>query len=117
MIFKDNKHELFYNNFLVKANVKEKDFERKSLFYLLALFTETRGHINDLYDFKNNWIKFDGLNKGWQTGGTSKITKLAFNLYNGYHGENGEDFSPLTLFSVSEDNRIYLLEAIKLRFN
>lgn len=117
MIFKNEEHKKYYEIFKSKACLSDFDRERKSLFYLLSILSETRNNINDLYDFKNNWIKHEGLNKCWQTGGTIKITKLAFNLYNGWHGEDGEDYSPLELFSVSEDNREYLLEAIRIRFS
>lgn len=117
MKFKDRQHELGYKELTLKAGVKEWDKERQTLFYLLSLFEETRNHITDLYNFNENWIEFEGLEKGWQTGGTTKVTKLAFNLYNGWNGEDSEDYSPLHLFSVSDNNREYLLEAIKIRFS
>ncbi len=117
MIFKNREHELSYGEFKARACVREDDKERQSLFYLLSLLEETRKNINDLYDFKGNSIKFQGLSKGWQTGGTRRITKLAFNLYNGWYGEDGEDYSPLHLFGVSDDNRKYLLESIMIRFS
>lgn len=117
--FKDAEHEEGYNKFIEKAEVQELDKERLSLFYVLSLFNETRKHIEDLYDFQGKCIKLDGLNKGWQTGGTTKATKLAFNLYNnwrGYDGE-GEDYSPLEIFSVSTEYRNYMLLAVQLRFS
>lgn len=117
MIFKNREHASFYEEFNLRACVLEEDRERQSLFYLLSLLEETRKNIDDLYNFKDDRIKFEGLNKGWQTGGTTKITKLAFNLYNGWYGDDGEDYSPLHLFNVSDDNRKYLLEAIKIRFS
>lgn len=117
MIFKDARHELSYKKLNTRAGVKEWDKERKSLFYLLSLFEETTNQITDLYNFEENCIKIEGLNKGWQTGGTTKVTKLAFNLYNGWHGEDGENYSPLHLFSVSDDNREYMLEAVRIRFS
>lgn len=82
--FRDVQHEESFNNFMKKAEVEDWDKERTSLFYTLAIFEETRNHINDLYDFKENCMKCEGLNKGWQTGGTTKATKLAFNLFNNF---------------------------------
>lgn len=117
MIFKNEEHKKAYEEFKLKARVRERDTERQSLFYLLSLLEDTRNHINDLYNFKDNWIDFEGLTKSWQTGGTTKITKLAFNLYNGWHGEDGENYSPLHLFNVADDNREFLLEAIRIRFS
>lgn len=117
MIFKNEEHKKSYEEFKLRACISEFDKERKSLFYLLALLEETRNNINDLYDFENNWIKHEGLNKGWQTSGSIKVSKLAFNLYNGWKGEDGDDYSPLELFSVSDENREYLLESIRIRFS
>lgn len=117
--FKDAEHEEGYNKLIAKAEVQEWDKERLSLFYVLSLFDETRKYIEDLYDFQGKCIKLDGLTKGWQTGGTTKATKLAFNLYNnwrGYDGE-GEDYSPLEIFSVSTEYRNYMLLAVQLRFS
>lgn len=116
-MFKSKEHEAAYKEFILKAHVSDGDAERKSLFYLLSLLEDTREHINDLYDFKENWIKPEGLNKGWQTGGTTKITMLAFNLYNGFNDEDN-DYSPLNLFSgVDSSNREYLLQSIRIRFS
>lgn len=116
-MFKDEKHKEYYEKFISKAGISKFDKERKSLFYLLSLLDETRNNIKDLYDFENNWIEHEGLNKGWQTSGSIKVSKLAFNLYNGWSGEDGDNYSPLELFSVSDENREYLLEAIRVRFN
>jgi hypothetical protein len=116
--FKDLDHAKAYEEFITRARVSKTDMERHSLFYVLALFGETRNHINDVYNFDDNCIEFEGLNKGWQTGGTTKATKLAFNLYNNFRGvEPGEDYSPLELFSVSEEYRNYLLYAVQIRFS
>ncbi|MBU3114784.1 DUF6075 family protein [Clostridium lacusfryxellense] len=117
--FRDVQHEEGFNNFIKRAEVQDWDKERISLFYTLAIFEETRNHINDLYDFKENCMKFEGLSKGWQTGGTTKATKLAFNLFNNYRGEEREkeNFSPLELFSLDTDYRNYMLMAVQIRFS
>ncbi|WP_410506340.1 DUF6075 family protein [Haloimpatiens sp. FM7315] len=72
-----------------------------------------------MYDFEENCIRLDGLNQGWQAGGTTKATKLAFNLYNNWRGEDREheDYSPLELFSVATEYRNYFLVAVQLRFS
>ena len=90
-----------------------------SVLRMLPLFEETRRHINDLYDFEENCMKFEGLKKGWQTGGTTKATKLAFNLFNNYRGEDREkeDYSPLELFSLDTDYRNYMLMAVQIRYS
>lgn len=118
MRFKDELHEEYFRKFIKDAEVPMYDRERVSLFYIFSLIDETRKHINTLYDFNERCIKLSGLNEPWQTGGTTKATKLAFNLYNGYRGEDreNEDFSPLTVFSISDEYRDYLLMAVQIRF-
>ncbi|MCB2362255.1 DUF6075 family protein [Clostridium estertheticum] len=117
--FRDVEHEKGFNNFMKKAEVENWDKERTSLFYTLAIFEETRKNINDLYDFKENCIKFKGLTKEWQTGGTAKATKLAFNLFNNFRGEDreSENYSPLEIFSLDTDYRNYMLMAVQIRFS
>lgn len=117
-MFINKEHEDTYNLFVKKSNIYSDDTERKSLFYLLAMLPDTRKHIKDLYDFKNNCIKLDGLNKGWQTSGTIAVTRLAFNLYNGFRGEDNSicRVTPLDIFSSLDGEYLeYMLRAIKLR--
>lgn len=116
--FKDDKHKEGFNTFIKLANINQADVERICLFYLLSLFNETRNNINGLYDFKGNGIMIAGLNEGWQTGSTRRVTKLAFNLYNNFRGEDveNENYSPLELFSVPDEYRKYMLYAVDIRF-
>ena len=104
------------------------DIERKALAYLFALDTVCFDHIRDLYDFSDNCILLNGLDKGWQTGTSKRTTRLAFNLYNShcsdgetYIGSDGiEDnlpsacYSPAFLFCCEYAK--YYVEAIKIRF-
>lgn len=115
--FKDSEHKEGYYDLISRAKVQDWDKERLSLFYILALFQETRTHINDLYNFKENCIRLEGLDNGWQTGGTRKATKLAFNLFNNWHGEEGDNYGPLEIFSLSTEYRNYMLLAVQLRFS
>lgn len=122
MKFKDEAHQKFYLDFINKANVKPGDVERKSLFYLLAMFDDTRRHINSLYNFKENRIIPDGLNQPWQTSGTIACTRLAFNLYNSFTGfeeDEASKYSTIDIFAYagSKLNLEIFLEAIKIRFN
>lgn len=116
--FKDVEHEKSFNDFIHRARVSSGDIERICLFYLFALMKETRTHIDDLYDFKTGCMKPDGFNHGWQTSGSVRITKLGFNLFNNYRGEDREreDYSPLEIFCISEDYREYMLYAVQMRF-
>lgn len=121
MIFKDLEHEEFYNKVVEQTN-SSNDPYRKALFYTLGLTEPTRRNIDSLYNFKERCIDFNGLRNGWQTGTTTKVTRLAFNLYNGFAGSTGDDdhnddpenYTPYNLFDTGL--MIYMFEAIKLRY-
>ena len=89
-----------------------------TLAYLLTLDNVTRGHIDDLFNFVDDSIKPEGINKAWQTGTSKKTTRLAFNLWNGCSSDGEDDTSPLytpaELFCTSYAR--YYYEGIKLRY-
>jgi len=118
-MFVDKDHENSFKEFMKRAHVTNEDTERRSSLYLLALNPETRKHIIDLYDFKNNCILLTGLNNAWQTGSSIAITRLAFNLYNGFIGEDEScKVTPLHIFSHINNNCWdYVMFGIKLRWN
>lgn len=118
MVFESEEHKVAYLAFIKKAKVKN-DRERKSLFYLLALMQDTRKQINNIYNFEDNSINIKSLNSAWQTGGTTALTKLAFNLYNGFNGQEQIDkfINPLDLFSSLDKKYFkYLFKAVEIRF-
>lgn len=108
--------------------LKHSDPERVALAYLLALNTDCRNHINDLYDFEERIILVEGLEKAWQTHTSLKTARLAFNLYNGYcydsqtyKGSDGQErdlpseyYSPAHLFACSYAP--YFWQVIKIRY-
>ena len=124
--FRDEDHERNYN--FILDMMPYSDIERKALAYLFALDTVCFEHIRDLYDFSDNRILLNGLDKGWQTGTSGRTTRLAFNLYNGYCsdretyiGSDGTEdslpsayYSPVYLFCC-EYAKFYV-EALKIRF-
>ena len=119
MLFRDGIHKHNYYVYLQADRVREDDFERKALFYLLALTEETRKNIHQLYDFENHFIDFKGMQQSWQTSGSKIICKLAFNLYNSYRGEGDDPYcciTPADLF-YNDELRLYMIEALKLRYN
>lgn len=122
MVFKDKLHEEFYKTNIMRTN-SSSDPYRKALFYTLGLTDETRNNINTIYNFKERCIEIDGLNSGWQTGTTKKVTRLAFNLYNGMVHDCDADFEINKVsqyYSVDEifccSLAPYFFEAIKLRY-
>ena len=77
--FKNKEHEKFYNTYLSKCRYQ--DAYHKSLVYCLGLSEDTRRNVNRIYDFKTGFIKPECLQEGWQTSGSEKIVRIAFNLY------------------------------------
>ena len=79
IIFKNRQHENFYNEYLEKRRYK--DVYHRALVYCLGIDRDTREHIDSIYDFNAGLVKPECLHEGWQTSGSAKIVRLAFNLY------------------------------------
>lgn len=127
MRFIDNEHKSFYEQRVTD------DIYRNAFFYLVGICPDTRGNLSSLYDEKEKTIKPESIHAGWQTGGTVRITRLAFNLFSDVtptairFNEDGsakpyneEDYKECALYSAVEifDSPYapYFWEAIKLRF-
>ena len=108
--FKNSEHEKFYEQCL--AQTGSLDPYHKAFFYTMGISGDTRHHIEDVYDFRDDVIRPEGLNKGWQTSGSSCPTRLAFNLWNGWNADGCA--TPYDLFSSSD--AAYMLEAVRLRY-
>lgn len=120
MRYIETEHQAFYERMVEKTGSCNDPY-RKALFYTLGLTDETRRHIEEIYDFQERGIDFDCLHKPWQTGGTLKVTRLAFNLYNGFSGTLGEEeidapelYTPYNLLDTGY--RGYFFEAVILRY-
>ena len=115
VIFQSNIHEQSYKNYI--QDIPSYDIERQALLYLLTL-DSCRQHIHDLYDFNKCCIRPDGLHCDWQTSGSKKITRLAFNLFTGsvmFEEEDKRDLiNPCEIFATSDAP--FLIQAIKIRF-
>lgn len=115
--FKNIEHHQFYEGMIRMTHSQGTPY-RQALFYLLGSTDQTRMHIRDLYDFDQGSIRLEGLHKSWQTDSTVKLTRLAFNLFNGYTGDEVQDtarnYSPLFMFDSSL--LPYFFEAMKLRY-
>ena len=83
--FKCRDHERFYQQCLVRCGCG--DPYHKAFFYTMGISDETRKHVEDVFDFQEDVIRPEGLNKGWQTSGSSCLTRLAFNLWNGWNAD------------------------------
>lgn len=126
MIYKNNEHRDFFQRCINQCGTK--DVYHLSLFYCLGINRETRAHIGRIYDFKKNCIKLEVIEESWQTSGSLRVTRLAFNLYNDgtptmYLYENDADMQirECCRYSVSDifcdtEHTPYFIQAIELRY-
>ena len=77
--FKSAAHKDFYLEYLPQCRYQ--DVYHKALVYCLGIDADTRNHVNRIYDFKSGYVKPKCLNEGWQTSGSMRIVRMAFNLY------------------------------------
>lgn len=106
VIFKDKRHETFYHTYLLKCRYQ--DAYHKALVYCLGLAEDTRNHIHQIYDFKTGCVKTECLQEGWQTSGSQRIVRIAFNLYTDgtpstfEYDDTEEQIIETRLYSVSD---------------
>lgn len=79
IIFISEAHEKFYYEKL--KEVRYQDVYHKALCYCLGISADTRRNANHIYDFKTGCVKTECLHEGWQTSGSVKVVRMAFNLY------------------------------------
>ena len=114
ILFYNEEHESCFYKFVEMFGEKPDEY-RLAAAYLLALDSECRRHYKDIFDFDEGVIKPEGLNREWQTGTSTKTTRLLFNLWNGYQSEGEERYyTPEHIFACSYAP--YYWQAIKLRF-
>lgn len=94
---------------------KSNDTYHQAIFYTLGINKDCRSNFNTIFDKETDRIKPDALYEAWQTSGSECVTRLAFNLWNGFVEEGHEkDSTPYDLFAC--EHAPYFFEAIKLRF-
>ena len=79
IIFISDAHEKFYYEKL--KEVRYQDVYHKALVYCLGISDDTRRNIKSIYDFKTGNVKTECLHEGWQTSGSVRVVRMAFNLY------------------------------------
>lgn len=79
LIFISEAHEKFYYEKL--KEVRYQDVYHKAFCYCLGISDDTRRNANRIYDFKTGCVKTECLHEGWQTSGSVKVVRMAFNLY------------------------------------
>jgi hypothetical protein len=109
--FRNQEHKAFYQQMLLKA--QNHDSYHRAFFYVMGICEDTRRNIHTLFDFNERCIEPDRLHAGWQTGSTSRLCRLAFNLWNGWTEEgNAQSYTPYELFDC--EFAPYFFEAVKL---
>ena len=79
MIFISEAHEKFYYEKL--KEVRYQDVYHEALCYCLGICNDTRENAYRIYDFKTGNVKPECLHEGWQTSGSQRVVRMAFNLY------------------------------------
>ena len=77
--FKNKEHRDFYKVNLQKCRYQ--DVYHKALVYCLGIDRDTRVNVDRIYDFRTGCVKPECLHEGWQTSGSTRIVRMAFNLY------------------------------------
>lgn len=123
IIFVSDEHKNFYMNTLKRMYRKE--VYQEALCYCLGICEDTRNHIEDIYDFKEGMVKPECLHQGWQTSGSARVVRLAFNLYcNGMPSVNSEEnedkISECGKYSVEDifccSYAPFFWQAVKIRY-
>lgn len=124
IIFKNEEHRRFYEEYLQKCRVK--DTYHKALVYCLGINRDTRQHAGSVYDFGTGYVKTECLKQGWVTSGSERVIRMAFNLYCGgapsiYDYDDPEkqlgecaNYAADELFCCG--NARYFWEAVKIRY-
>ena len=111
--FSSKEHEKFFYQMLAKCG--KHDSYYSSFFYCVGISEDTRNHVDRMFDFKERLIKPEALHEGWQTGGSARLTRLAFNLWNGYVEKGEESLStPYEMFDCGYAS--YFYEAIRMKY-
>lgn len=124
IIFKNECHRKFYEEWLPKCRYQ--DVYHKALVYCLGISEDTRNHVEEIYDFRSGCVQTECLQSGWNTSGSVKVIRMAFNLYcNGMpsvdnYKKHEEQLTECYQYSVEElfccGYVRYFWEAIKIRY-
>lgn len=79
IVFISEEHRKFYYEKL--QLVRYQDVYHRALVYCLGISNDTRNHVDRIYDFESGFVNPDCLHDGWQTSGSVKVVRMAFNLY------------------------------------
>ena len=123
--FESKEHENFFYSMLKRTG--NTDSYQQAFFYCVGISDTTRRNVERIFDFKQGHIRPEGLHEGWQTSGSLRIVRLAFNLYcdgtpsvYDYEGDSERQVNECREYSVSDlfccVYARYFWEAVKIRY-
>ena len=113
---KDKEHYDFVLDNLCKLNTPY-TMEYLSLFFLLGLISNAKGHIEQLFDFENRCVKdLEEVDLSWASNTDLKLIALAYNLFTWKNSLNNDilDYNLATIFSVDSNIKELMFNAIRL---
>ena len=124
ILFRSQSHKLFYEQYLPLCRYQ--DSYHAALVYCLGIDRDTRDHVNEIYDFRTGLVKTECLHDGWQTSGSKKIVRMAYNLYNNGtpsvfdYEDSEEQLTECGQYTVEElfccGYAPYFWQAVKIRY-
>ena len=124
ILFRSQSHKLFYEQYLPQCRYQ--DAYHAALVYCLGIDRDTRDHVNEIYDFRTGLVKTECLHDGWQTSGSKKIVRMAYNLYNNGtpsvfdYEDSEEQLTECGQYTVEESfccgYAPYFWQAVKIRY-
>ena len=92
MKFIDIKHkQFFYEKYDEIVKLGKSDVYYKSIIYILGICETTRENFDDIFNVKSGEINIDSIQSPYQTGTSSKVTRMAFSLWNGCNYDSEKD--------------------------
>ena len=124
IIFISEAHEKFYYEKL--KEVRYQDEYHMALCYCLGIKSDTRKHNDSIYSFETGCVRPECLQASWQTSGSMKVVRMAFNLYcNGTPSVDEDTTTDEQLYecrqySVEElfccEYALYFWQAVQIRY-
>lgn len=127
MLFQSEAHRKFYEEKILQLHA---DVYLRALIYTVGICPDTRKRWECFYNETEHEIKPEVISRGWQTGTSVKLTRLAFQLFTdstptayGYNEHYCEtrDFDECQRYSISDifccEYAPFFMQAVKLRYS
>ena len=118
--FKNKTHSKRYQELMEK--MLHDNVYYRAVAYLIALNDDCYRNMSSIFNIEEGIIIPEGVNEAWQTSSSLRVTRLMFNLWNGYCNDESDVECPLVSsdYTVSEifydSDARYFFEAIKIRY-